>query len=423
MKKIFKLCFIVFTLFFTFCLFFNAFANNSVSASERKIYKFNVCFIRDLELDLLLNGELDKIAEDIYLDERNIILSKDETKILESNAYYYEYFTADTIKILGDKNNLSSFLSSKGLNDVKNYKIFYNSNVTDGYILHVTCTDETYIIPFLADYETKSPLTDRKVYTTEDFRNSINVEGTLLINGEKVECDVNPIFIIGNPYYPLRATLEKFGVEVVWDAKERSATFGNMKIYIDNPDGEIMSLNSDEEIWGHFIVVNDRILVQSWFSGDIEDSLGFFANYNLKEYTIEITQSKKEARMDEDVLKTIREFEPETLKSISEELKAKGWTCVEHKVGLGYTTLGMAERYSVIPRIEYGRNSTISILEATANGKYDDAAYVFVTVMFSKDTPKGEIANIVYCAADGRIWKPSTQAKPLEIVNASDVSF
>lgn len=421
MKNTIKLFFTVFIICIIFTSLCSVGANDEIQSSERKAYEFDVLFLRDWNINAFFNEESEYVTNlhDITF-HRSIILSEDGTKIVQSNAYYYEYFTADTIKILGDEDALLAFLGEKGLTNVEEYIIGYNSDITDGYFLCVKCESGIYVIPFIADYETKSPLEDRKVYKSDEFLKLLTVEGTLIINGEVIDCDVNPVFDCGLAFYPLRATLEALGIEVIWDSEERSATFGNMKIYIDNPEKDILSIETDELVWGSFRVVNDRILVQSWFLGELENNLGYEANYNIKDFTVEISNEPKKPWVDPEISSEIRLHKDATLGKICNELTSKGWIHLNHD----YSDLfGMQAKYTVIPEMKNEKNSLFYIIEATGGGEYDDAKYIFVIVLFSEDNPKGEITGVYYSAGDGREWKPSADANPLTIVDSSSVKF
>ena len=96
---------------------------------------------------------------------------------------------------------------------------------------------------------------------------------SILIDNNVLKTDQPPVLINNRAFVPMRAIMEKLGLEVSWDAKTKTVTGTNDTISISLTIGQ------------KYAVVNGRTLVPARF---LAESLGYTVNWNPAEKVIRI---------------------------------------------------------------------------------------------------------------------------------------
>ena len=114
---------------------------------------------------------------------------------------------------------------------------------------------------------------------------------TLIIDGKKIEADVNPMIIDGRTMVPVRVLFDSFGADVVWNENSRQAvvftqstvvvfTIGSKTAYVDGIGRPIDVAP---------VIVHDRTFVPVRF---ISSVLGYDVVWNGSTRTVYITNKK-----------------------------------------------------------------------------------------------------------------------------------
>ncbi|MBE6681284.1 MAG: hypothetical protein E7600_03230 [Ruminococcaceae bacterium] len=262
------------------------FAQNEEEKQETVKYQFYVSFpMKDLA---------DKAFKDgiYHSDYRYYVFSLNNDKVVDTNANSYEPATKEIIEFISGGKIIQLFTDA-GIQYTSSSNfidIIYCPELVDGYIALAKGKDETYFSPILINGEKYGAFENKKVYSKNEFLNLCKVDGELIVNEEKVECDVKPLFVYGEPCIPLRALLESIGTDVQWDEENRVASCDGFKLKMDTGEKKKRYLiHSDGET--HPIIceiVNGRILVDEYCVSILSNELGFSFSYNNDSYTIGI---------------------------------------------------------------------------------------------------------------------------------------
>ena len=215
--------------------------------SVEEHYQFDIYQLRTGEFEKLVDEGSSFLKSD-DIDSRFFVVSTEDNEVVETNAYYYESFSFETIKFLSQKNAIITFFENNSISNIEEYKILLCTDVIDGYILYAENECERYFVPVMSHSE-YSGFDNFKIYTAKDIEElSANRPGKLIVNNVTISTDVAPVFIYGNPFMPLRAVLESIGIDVDWDQKRKCATFGNLELCVEenvNPEQQLTYLDGE----------------------------------------------------------------------------------------------------------------------------------------------------------------------------------
>ena len=110
---------------------------------------------------------------------------------------------------------------------------------------------------------------------------------SILIDGNVLKTDQPPVLINNRAFVPMRAIMEKLGLEVSWDAKTKTVTGINDTISISLTIGQKYAVVNGETVPLEVPAqsVNGRTLVPARF---LAESLGYTVNWNPAEKVIRI---------------------------------------------------------------------------------------------------------------------------------------
>ena len=114
----------------------------------------------------------------------------------------------------------------------------------------------------------------------------------LVLNGEKVNCDVPPRIVNDRTLIPVRALFEDMGAKVSWDESKKSVTinYDNTEIIL-KADSKVAYVNGNTKILDvAATIINSRTMIPVRF---IAESFGCEVNWDEKTKTVSVTADVK----------------------------------------------------------------------------------------------------------------------------------
>lgn len=115
---------------------------------------------------------------------------------------------------------------------------------------------------------------------------------SLVINSEKVKCEVPPVISNDRTLVPVRVLFEYYDAKVSWNESLRQVmVISGTTVMIFNIDSKIMYLNGAvHNLDAAPVIVNDRTLVPLRF---ISEKLGYLVGWDAKTRTVSVTKPKE----------------------------------------------------------------------------------------------------------------------------------